>query len=139
MFQSRAQQKSVGVVLDFAEQLPPVRIDRERIHQVVANMIANAIDYAREGGHVWIHAAPFDARSVRISVRDDGPGIARVDMDRVFERRWRKDSVKRKGAGLGLFISKGIIDAHGGKLWVDSEQGKGATFSFTLPLATGPN
>lgn len=101
------------------------------------NLAGNAIDHAPQAGHVTVEAAPVEGASVRVTVTDDGPGIEPEDLPHVFERYWRKESTKRKGTGLGLYIARGIVEAHGGSLDVDSAPGHGSTFSFTLPIA-GP-
>jgi signal transduction histidine kinase len=79
--------------------------------------------------------ATFDGREAVISVADTGPGIAIADQKRLFERYWRSPNATYKGTGLGLAIARGLVEAHRGRLWVDSDHGRGATFYFTVPLA----
>ncbi|MBI4541290.1 MAG: PAS domain S-box protein [Gemmatimonadetes bacterium] len=118
--------------------LPPVYADRERILQVLANVVGNAIKHTPQGGTVTIRA---EARpdEVLVSVADTGPGIPAEHLPHVFERFWRADDSDRRGVGLGLAIAKGIVEAHGGRIGVESTVGRGSTFYFTLPIADDPN
>lgn len=111
--------------------------DRDRIRQVAMNLLVNAIKYSPEGSEVIVRITKKDDRAC-VSVTDFGPGISREMQDVIFDRFFQADDTKRQehsGLGLGLYISKEIIKNHGGELWVDSEVGKGSTFTFTLPLA----
>ncbi len=112
--------------------------DRNRVQQVLGNLVANAIKFTPRGGTVTIEAAS-SGDSVRFSVADTGMGISKEACEHVFERYWRgKERDYTKGVGLGLFIAKGIIDCHGGKIGVESAVGRGSTFSFTVPLVQTP-
>jgi len=104
--------------------------DRERVLQVVSNLVGNALAFAPRGGHVTIRLA-LRERDAEVSVSDDGPGIPPGDLPHVFDRYWKSRS--RAGTGLGLAIARGIVDAHGGKIRVESRVGEGSTFTFTLP------
>lgn len=108
------------------------RFDHDRIFQVVANLVSNAIKFTGEGGQVCLRAEQRGGQ-VLVSVSDSGPGIASDQLQAVFERFWQIRKDDRRGLGLGLFIAKSIIEAHQGRLWVESVQGKGSTFRFTLP------
>ena len=110
-----------------------IHADRERVLQVLSNLVGNALKFTPPGGQVTL-AVERQAGEVRFGVLDTGPGIAREHLARVFERFWREEAAGKKGTGLGLFIAKGIIDAHGGRIWAESEPGHGARFYFTLPL-----
>jgi len=112
--------------------------DASRLEQVFANLVDNAIKYGRAQGRVTIGGKKRDDGKIEIFVQDDGPGIPPESLDRVFERFYRVDKARSReqgGTGLGLSIVKHIVQAHGGETWVKSEQGRGATFFFTL-LAT---
>ncbi|MCU1276823.1 MAG: hypothetical protein JWM53_369 [bacterium] len=109
--------------------------DRERIVQVLSNLVGNAIKFTPAGGSIRIFAEGW-GEMVRIAVVDDGPGIAAEQVPRIFDRYWHQaQRESRQGAGLGLYIAKGIVENHGGRIWVDSTLGRGSTFYFTLPGA----
>lgn len=116
------------------EPLPAVRADRQRILQVLMNLVGNAIRFVPEGGTITVGAAPAE-QQVRFWVSDTGPGIREEDLPHVFDRYWQGRECEHGGAGLGLAISRGIVEAHGGRIWVTSEPGEGATFHFTIPCA----
>lgn len=131
---SRAENKSVQLTNELPELL--ARADTNRIDQVLANLVDNAIKYGRAQGSVVVGGRPVEGDKLEIYVRDDGPGIPPEALDRVFERFYRVDKARSRdqgGTGLGLSIVKHIVQAHGGKVWVESDLGKGATFFFTLP------
>jgi signal transduction histidine kinase len=111
-----------------------VRIDHQRIFQVLANLVANALKFTDEDGTISVRAAPV-AGEVRFSVADTGAGIPCEHLESIFERFWQVRSSDRRGLGLGLFISRSIVEAHGGRIWAESELGKGSMFFFTLPGA----
>jgi two-component system phosphate regulon sensor histidine kinase PhoR len=147
----------VGDVLDFIKEplnkkkisvsvdklSPPLLVygDRQYLEQVLINILDNAIKYGHESGRIIISATERDQREVEISVKDDGIGIPKEDLLRVFERFYRVDkgrSHELGGTGLGLSIVKHIVQAHGGRVWVESHVGEGSTFYFTLPLHSSP-
>lgn len=112
--------------------------DPDRLRQVLANLIDNAIKYGRASGRVTLSARPVDTHHVEVAVRDDGPGIPPEAKERVFERFYRVDKARAReqgGTGLGLAIVKNVIEAHGGDVRVESAPGQGTTFFFTLRLA----
>ncbi|MBT4511155.1 MAG: HAMP domain-containing protein [Chloroflexi bacterium] len=116
---------------------PLVWIDPDRIQQVLINLLDNAIKYSHDGGSVTIEAIPQKDQKVLIKIRDEGIGIPTEDLPHIGQRFYRTDKARSRakgGAGLGLAIAKSFIEAHGGQLWVDSEEGQGTTVSFTLPL-----
>jgi len=118
----------------FTEPLPSVASDRERVLQVFTNLIGNAIKFTPKGGQITIRAMQ-ESGEVRFTVADTGPGIPREHLDHVFDRYWQAKSTAKLGTGLGLSIAKGIVEAHGGRIWAESPPGRGAEFNFTLPIA----
>jgi PAS domain S-box-containing protein len=117
--------------------MPAILCDRDRILQVISNLLSNALKSVRSGDSISLCAQVVDRDAV-FSVSDTGPGIAIADQRRMFERYWRSPSVEYKGTGLGLAIARGLVEAHRGRLWVESQPGHGATFSFSVPLAVPP-
>jgi signal transduction histidine kinase len=111
-----------------------IEADKERALQVLSNLLGNALKYTPEGGQIIVSATRRDAMAV-FSVSDTGPGIASHNLAHLFDRFWKDESRGKKGTGLGLFIAKSIVEAHGGAIWVESELGSGSTFRFTLPIA----
>ncbi len=123
-------------VVDLPAQLPRVWADPRRIRQVLNNLLENAIKYSPNGGQITI-TCEVEGDFVVVSVADQGQGIAAEHFGRVFERFFQVDSAstrKSGGIGLGLAIAKGIVEAHGGRIWVESVPGQGSIFRFTLPL-----
>ncbi len=112
----------------------PVLADRDRVLQVLANLIGNAIKFTPSGGEITVRAEPVNGE-ICFSVADSGPGIREDDLTRLFRPFWQGRRGGREGAGLGLTIAKGIVEAHGGRIWATSEPGAGATLCFTLPAA----
>jgi signal transduction histidine kinase len=141
-----------GVTLAHAAPgpLPAVRADPARVMRVLRNLIDNALRHTPAGGSVWVEAQA-DGPAVRVTVRDSGPGLAAEETERVFERFYRGARARSRadqppgpgtaapqhaGAGLGLTIARGLVQAHGGRMWAESRPGSGAAFHFTLPAAT---
>ncbi|MFL5348597.1 MAG: ATP-binding protein [Hyalangium sp.] len=128
-----ALNKFQELVVKVAPGLQRVRADRERILQVLANLVGNAIKYTPKGGTITLRARKVDGM-MRISVKDTGPGISAQDVPHLFERFWRATGMLERGTGLGLSIAKSIVEAHGGTLWVETREGVGSTFFFTLAV-----
>jgi signal transduction histidine kinase len=131
-------QRHHDIITDVEDNLPKVMADRDRTRQVLINLLTNAVRYSPEATTIRVSARrSADGRQVVVSVADQGIGIAPQDMDKVFSKfvMLPKPTWVKKGTGLGLYITKGIVDAHGGRIWIDSEPGKGATFNFTLNIA----
>jgi two-component system phosphate regulon sensor histidine kinase PhoR len=127
--------KSIDLLHDLPDDLPTLRVDADRIMQVLLNLVGNAIKFTHENGSIVVRAKAL-AGELAVSVSDTGPGIPRSQLSHVFERFWQAPSTAGLGTGLGLTISREIVEAHGGKIRVDSELGEGTTFPFTVPLAT---
>jgi signal transduction histidine kinase len=126
-----ATSSSLELRLDLAPNLPELWGDRHRLMQVFENLIGNAIKFTPPGGRITVAAAPRE-REVVFSVADTGRGITPEGLTRVFDRFWQATRVDRQGAGLGLPITKGIVEAHGGRIWVESALGQGSTFFFSI-------
>lgn len=107
--------------------------DRERILQVLANLVGNAIKFTPKGGSIELRLEPVE-EGLRFAVADTGIGLEAEKLEQVFERFWQREK-RQAGVGLGLYISRCIVEAHGGRIWVDSRRGEGSTFHFTLPAA----
>lgn len=133
MFGNLSESKQVRLEWKVTPPELQVCADRERVLQVLTNLVANGLKFTPPGGRVSITVDMTD-RQARFAIADTGTGIAVDDLPRVFDRFWKKDSVTQKGTGLGLFIAKSIVDAHGGRIWVESRQGGGAVFYFTLAV-----
>jgi signal transduction histidine kinase len=134
LMQPLATRKDIQFTIEVAESLPPILADRERTMQVFANLIGNAIKFSPFGGTISVRAARFE-EYVQFSVEDAGPGIPENQLARIFDRFWQAPGSTGKGSGLGLFIVKGIVEAHAGKVWAASEVGTGTTLFFTLPVS----
>jgi two-component system, OmpR family, phosphate regulon sensor histidine kinase PhoR len=131
--QVQAERAGILLRLECADDLPKVRIDSQRLEQVLVNLIHNAVKFTRPGGEVVLLAGS-DYGFVRFAVRDTGPGIPADEVTRIFERFYRVDKSRAgSGTGLGLSIAKHIVEAHGGKIWAESVEGQGSTFYFTIP------
>lgn len=135
MFEVEAQQQGIALTASVPTNLPLVNADNGRVIQVLGNLLRNAIKFTPNGGRITVGAEQRDGK-VTLSVRDTGLGIANEHQARVFDRYWQSaDGSRARGTGLGLSIAKGIVEAHGGRIWVDSNPGEGSTFSFSLPSA----
>jgi signal transduction histidine kinase len=131
-FESSAQENNLVLTAEIEPHLPRIFCDRDRILQVLSNLVANAVKVTPAGGHITLRAAARE-KELLFSIADDGPGIGEDDLKHLFERYWRSDEVQYKGTGLGLAIAAGIAAAHGGRIWTQSRLGEGATFWFCVP------
>jgi signal transduction histidine kinase len=131
----KTQSEEHNFEVQVPEDFPLVQADEERLIQVITNLISNAVKYSPGGGRVII-TGRSTSDSATICVQDDGPGIAPDDVPRVFDLFYRSNEASRKtkGAGLGLFLAKTVIEAHGGRIWVDDRVKKGARICFSLSL-----
>lgn len=135
-FQVRASAAAVSLVLEVVPPPSRTAFDPARILQVITNLLSNAIKFTPAGGTVTIRVERIDA-DVRVSVSDTGMGIPADKLELVFARFLQVARNDRRGVGLGLYISKCIVEGHGGRIWAESRIGEGSTFSFTLPVHTG--
>ena len=138
----QADGRSIHLRTELPEQLPSVYGDREKVEQILTNLLGNAIKFTPEGGEIIVSASPLDPqeRRLAISIRDTGPGIPTDQLEKIFEKFHQVEgSLHRStgGTGLGLAITKGLVEANYGTVRVESEVGKGSTFTFTLPLSEG--
>jgi signal transduction histidine kinase len=134
--EAEAQMRRVRLETHLARPLPPVRCAPEQIERVLANLLTNALRHTPSDGAIAVHAEQLDG-GIRISVEDDGHGLSAEALQHMFDRFWRADPARAPsaGAGLGLAIAKGLVEAHGGRIWAENRPGGGARVSFTLPVA----
>jgi signal transduction histidine kinase len=135
VFQSAAREKGVSLSAEVPRRALLAPFDHDRMLQVFANLISNAIKFTPAGGRIVVRVRRARG-ALRFSVADTGVGIPAPMLDAVFERFWQVGKNDRRGQGLGLYISKSIVEAHGGRIWAESEPGKGSEFHFTLPLSS---
>ena len=131
IFTTMAHERGLRFETRVHPDLPPIECDSERAVQVLSNLVANALKVTPKGGAIAIGAQP-EANEVVFYVRDTGPGIDADELPMLFKRYWRSKQAQYKGAGLGLSIARGIVDAHGGRIWAESQLGAGTTFYFSL-------
>ena len=135
--QPQAERAGIQLILDLPAALPKVLADPERVHQIVTNLLHNAIKFTPQGGKITLQAYPDTADdAVVIAVHDTGLGIPKEDLGRIFERFYKSDRARTRslgGTGLGLAISRHMVQLHNGRIWVTSKENKGSSFYFTLP------
>lgn len=135
-----AREKGITFEEQLAQELPPIEADRPKLRRVIVNLLSNAVKFTGKGGTVQLKAEPAEDERVRISISDTGVGIAPDDVARLFDKyeQARSRATRgEKGTGLGLYITKQLVELHGGEIKVTSELGRGSTFSFTLPIVHG--
>jgi PAS domain S-box-containing protein len=132
---SIAEEKSISISLELPEKPIRVTADHDRVLQIVSNLVGNAIKFSPNEGKIAV-GAKVEADDVIFWVSDKGPGIPKEEISYLFDRYWQAENAKNKqtGTGLGLYIAKQMVSAHGGRIWASSEPGKGSTFYFTLPI-----
>jgi PAS domain S-box-containing protein len=138
MVRERASKNGVSLELTLDPNVDLVEGDERRIRQVVFNLLSNAVKFTPQGGRVDVSTARVDGE-VLVAVRDTGPGIALADQARIFEEFQQANSgngERPEGTGLGLALSKSLVELHGGRIWVESEPGRGSTFTFTIPVGS---
>jgi signal transduction histidine kinase len=131
-----ANEKGIKIHTTVEEGLPLLLIDKERVKQVLINILGNAIKFSPDGSVINIRVGR-EKNEVLFEIQDFGCGIPKDEKDKIFETFYQVEATEDRrhdGAGLGLSISRGIVLSHGGRIWVESEVGKGSTFSFTLPV-----
>ena len=133
LFRAQATSSEISLRRHIAEPVPDVYADRHRVLQVLSNLIGNALKFTPPGGEISCEAASRD-RHVLFTVSDTGPGIPKENLNDIFNPYWQAKRTERLGAGLGLPIAKGVVEAHGGMIWAESEPGSGTRFYFTLPI-----
>jgi two-component system phosphate regulon sensor histidine kinase PhoR len=131
----QAERGGLSLETDCPEDLPQVLADPIRLEQVLVNLLHNAIKFTPSGGKITLRAREQAGRVV-FSVQDTGRGISAADLPRIFERFYKTDQARSGGGtGLGLSIARHLVEAHGGKLWAESIEGQGSTFTFSVPLS----
>ncbi len=135
MLRERAIKQRIALSVEIEPDLPPIEADERKVKQVLFNLLSNAVKFTSTGGRIDVRARRMDDE-IRVSVRDTGLGIAPEDQARIFEefQQTRTGARTEESTGLGLTLAKRFMELHGGRLWVDSELGKGSTFTFALPL-----
>ena len=134
----QADRAELSLAVDIPSGIPRALADKERVEQVLVNLLHNAIKFTHSGGRINC-VAKIEGNDISVSVVDTGIGIPADDLPRIFERFYKADKARAGGGtGLGLAIAKHIVEAHGGKIWAESIEGKGSTFTFTLPIAVNP-
>jgi signal transduction histidine kinase len=137
-----AREKGIALEVHLPTELPSVKADRTKLRRVLVNLLSNALKFTGKGGTVELRATRDTEGLVRVSISDTGVGIAPEDVERLFDKyeQARSRATRgEKGTGLGLYITKQLVELHGGEIKVESQIGKGSTFSFTLPEADTPN
>ncbi len=136
-FKERAQSKGISLSMEDLDPNLMAYVDKLRIQEVIANLLSNAVNYTQNNGEIHVSVKVSDDKDwIETSVRDNGEGIPKKAQEHLFEKFFRVSGPLEqgsKGNGLGLYISKSIVQMHGGKIWVDSDEGKGACFTFTVP------
>jgi two-component system phosphate regulon sensor histidine kinase PhoR len=137
----QAERAGLNLRVECNQHLPSVKIDLQRLEQVLVNLIHNSVKFSRTGGEIVLFAEPVVGEvrkgdAIRFAVQDTGIGIPADDVPRIFERFYRVDKSRTgSGTGLGLSIAKHIVEAHGGRIWAESVEGQGSTFYFTIPTS----
>jgi signal transduction histidine kinase len=135
--EDRLAESHITLALDVPEDIGSVHADGKRVRQILFNLLSNAVKFTPAGGRIDVSAARVDGQ-IQVAVADTGPGIAPEDLDRIFEEFQQTDAgaKQQEGTGLGLALSRRLVELHGGRIWVESEVGVGSRFVFTLPPDT---
>ena len=130
----QAERAGLKLLIKCDDDLPNIRADKSRLEQVLVNLIHNAVKFTKPGGEIFLIAQSVIG-GIRFAVRDSGVGIPSESLSRIFERFYRVEKSRTgSGTGLGLSISKHIIEAHGGRIWAESDEGRGSVFYFVIPV-----
>lgn len=130
----QTERAGLKLSLDCDDNLPGIYADKMRLEQVLVNLIHNAVKFTKPGGEITL-GAQSNSTVIKFAVRDTGIGMSAESLPRIFERFYRADASRTgSGTGLGLSISKHIVEAHGGKIWAESEEGRGSVFYFEIPI-----
>jgi signal transduction histidine kinase len=133
LFKAQAAEASITLQVRAADGLPPLHADHHRVLQVLSNLVGNALKFTPAGGVITIQTDRYDNDQILFTVTDTGPGIPKENLKDIFNPYWQAKRAERLGAGLGLPIAKGVVESHGGSIWVESTPGRGTKFYFTLP------
>ncbi len=139
-FRPAADMKGITLGLEMPDELPLTEADPDRLNQIIFNLLSNALRHTPEGGRIMVRGAATRRGGhddIAVSVVDTGEGIAAEDLPHIFDRFWRTDRARSRekgGTGLGLAIARSLVEAHGGRIWVESKLGQGATFTFSVPV-----
>jgi signal transduction histidine kinase len=134
LFEAPARERDISLTWHAPQAVLCVIGERDRLVQVLSNLIGNAVKFTPPRGRISVHARPLE-QALHLSVEDTGPGIPNESLPHLFDRFWQAKRMGRRGTGLGLPIAKAIVEAHGGRIWVESVLGRGTTFHFTVPRA----
>ena len=134
MFKPQAEEQGIELVREVASDPGTIMCDRDQLMRVFSNLVGNAMKFTPARGRVALRVDREDD-TLDVSVRDTGPGIPEDDLAHVFDRFWQADRTRRFGTGLGLVIAKGIVESHGGRIWAESDVGRGSSFTFSLPAS----
>ena len=135
-FGPAASAKGIALTAEVSDNEVFAAFDHDRIFQVLANVVSNALKFTPEGGRIQVRAET-DRGVLHFSVTDTGAGVAPEVLGRMFERFWRGSGSDRSGFGLGLFIARSLVEAHGGRIWAESDGASGTTIHFTIPELSG--
>ncbi|MGH7635017.1 MAG: sensor histidine kinase, partial [Gemmatimonadaceae bacterium] len=138
LFETLALERSITIVTEVPDSVPPINVDSDRLLQALGNLIANALKFTPSGQEIRVGVA-MAGDSVRLFVADTGPGIPPADVPHIFDRFWTsRRGARVRGSGMGLAIVKGIVEAHHGRVWVEGNASGGATFNLLLPVESPP-
>jgi signal transduction histidine kinase len=136
-YANEISKKQLTLKINIEQGIGPIQADRDKISQVIINLLNNAIKYTPGGGSITVQLAKGPDKDMRFEISDTGPGVAKEYFGKIFDKFERVAAEKYEGTGLGLSIVKGIVELHKGKIWIESEIGKGSKLIFILPKTQG--